>query len=210
MICIVICIELLQFITMSGCCDIDDVILNVVGALVMFGILRIKSINQLIRNIFLLEKNKIDYKDLVKKIIIILIPIICIIGVVFISENKYIDKNSQTFTHLKIIDKTKEENITCNTALEQFYEDKEYIYYFPCEKSKYVIVIYSNGYQETVKSSLEYGDITIEDLEKNNIEFTNKRKIWVIDKLQSVGEVIKLKLSLFYYIIITNYSNLYL
>ena len=168
MICIVICIELLQFITMSGCCDIDDVILNVVGALVMFGILRIKSINQLIRNIFLLEKNKIDYKDLVKKIIIILIPIICIIGVVFISENKYIDKNSQTFTHLKIIDKTKEENITCNTALEQFYEDKEYIYYFPCEKSKYVIVIYSNGYQETVKSSLEYGDITIEDLEKKS------------------------------------------
>ena len=55
MICIVVGIELLQFITMSGCCDIDDVILNVVGALVMFGILRIKSINQLIRNIFLLE-----------------------------------------------------------------------------------------------------------------------------------------------------------
>ena len=74
--------------------------------------------------------------------------------------NKYIDKNSQTFTHLKIIDKTKEENITCNTALEQFYEDKEYIYYFPCIKSKNVIVIYSNGYQETVKSSLEYGDIS--------------------------------------------------
>ena len=122
------------------------------------------------------RKNKIDYKDLIKKIIIILIPIICIIGVVFISENKYIDKNSQTFTHLKIIDKTKEENITCNTALEQFYEDKEYIYYFPCEKSKYVIVIYSNGYQETVKSSLEYGDITIEDLEKNNIEFIKQKK----------------------------------
>ena len=102
-----------------------------------------------------------------------IIPIICIIGVVFISENKYIDKNSQTFTHLKIIDKTKEENIACNTALEQFYEDKEYIYYFPCEKSKYVIVIYSNGYQETVATSLEYGDITIEDLERNNIEFIN-------------------------------------
>lgn len=62
MICIVIGIELLQFITMSGCCDIDDVILNVMGALVMFGILRIKSINQLIRNIFLLEKIKLIIK----------------------------------------------------------------------------------------------------------------------------------------------------
>ena len=113
MICIVVGIELLQFITISGCCDIDDVILNVLGSLIMFVILRISSINKFLRNIVLLEKNKIDYKDLIKKIIIILIPIICIIGVVFISENKYIDKNSQTFTNLKIIDKTKEENITC-------------------------------------------------------------------------------------------------
>lgn len=47
---------------------------------------------------------------------------------------------------------------------------------FLAEKSKYVIVIYSNGYQETVKSSLEYGDITIEDLEKNNIEFIKQKK----------------------------------
>ena len=86
MICIVVGIELLQFITISGCCDIDDVILNVLGSLIMFVILRISSINKFLRNIVLLEKNKIDYKDLIKKIIIILIPIICIIGVVFISE----------------------------------------------------------------------------------------------------------------------------
>ena len=79
-------------------------------------------------------------------------------------------------SYQKIIDKTKEENITCNTALEQFYEDKEYIYYFPCIKSKNVIVIYSNGYQETVATSLEYGDITIEDLERNNIEFIKHKK----------------------------------
>ena len=71
-------------------------------------------------------------------------------------------KNRVNEIYDEIIDpnKTKEENITCNTALEQFYEDKEYIYYFPCIKSKNVIVIYSNGYQETVKSSLEYGDIS--------------------------------------------------
>lgn len=38
MICIVIGIELLQFITMSGSCDIDDVILNVSGSLIMYEI----------------------------------------------------------------------------------------------------------------------------------------------------------------------------
>ena len=143
MICIVTGIELLQFITMSGSCDIDDVILNVSGSLIMYEILHIKSINELLKNIFLLEKNKI---------------------------------NNQPFTHLKIIDKVKEENIACAEALEQFYEDKEFIYYFPCIKSKNVIVIYSNGYQETVATSLEYGDITIEDLERNNIEFIKHKK----------------------------------
>lgn len=176
MICIVIGIELLQFITMSGSCDIDDVILNVSGSLIMYEILHIKSINELLKNIFLLEKNKINYKDLFRKIIIIVIPIILVLGVVLISEKKYINKNNQPFTHLKIIDKVKEENMACAEALEQFYEDKEYIYYFPCIKSKNVIVIYSNGYQETVATSLEYGDITIEDLERNNIEFIKHKK----------------------------------
>ena len=86
MICIVTGIELLQFITMSGSCDIDDVILNVSGSLIMYEILHIKSINELLKNIFLLEKNKINYKDLFRKIIIIVIPIILVIGVVLISE----------------------------------------------------------------------------------------------------------------------------
>ena len=58
MIIIVLVIELLQFITLSGSCDIDDIILNVFGALIMFAILKIKSVNNLIKNIFLLEKNK--------------------------------------------------------------------------------------------------------------------------------------------------------
>ena len=125
MICIVTGIELLQFITMSGSCDIDDVILNVSGSLIMYEILHIKSINELLKNIFLLEKNKINYKDLFRKIIIIVIPIFLVIGVVLISEKNYINKNNQPFTHLKIIDKVKEENIACAEALEQFYEDKE-------------------------------------------------------------------------------------
>ena len=38
------------------------------------------------------------------------------------------------------------------------------------------VKIYSNGYQETVATSLEYGDITIEDLERNNIEFIKHKK----------------------------------
>ena len=39
----VVAIELLQFITMSGSCDIDDLILNVIGAVIVFFIFKFES-----------------------------------------------------------------------------------------------------------------------------------------------------------------------
>jgi len=55
MIIIVVIIELLQFITMSGSCDIDDLILNVFGASIIYFIAKIKCINKLMKKIFLWE-----------------------------------------------------------------------------------------------------------------------------------------------------------
>lgn len=55
MIIIVTLIELLQFVTMSGSCDIDDLILNVLGASIIYFILKIKFINNFIKKIFLFE-----------------------------------------------------------------------------------------------------------------------------------------------------------
>lgn len=55
MIFIVIAIELLQFVTMSGSCDIDDLILNVLGASIVYFIFKIKCINKFIHKIFLFE-----------------------------------------------------------------------------------------------------------------------------------------------------------
>ena len=51
----VVIIEILQFITMSGSCDIDDLILNITGATVAYYILKIKFINKIINRIFLFE-----------------------------------------------------------------------------------------------------------------------------------------------------------
>ncbi|MDO4283245.1 MAG: VanZ family protein [Clostridia bacterium] len=48
-------IEILQFITLNGSCDIDDLILNVSGACMMFGILHIHAINRIIHHMFLRE-----------------------------------------------------------------------------------------------------------------------------------------------------------
>jgi glycopeptide antibiotics resistance protein len=58
MIIIVIQIEFLQFITMSGACDIDDVILNLVGSSIAYLMFSIKDINRLMKKIFLLEKEE--------------------------------------------------------------------------------------------------------------------------------------------------------
>lgn len=80
MIIVVLLIEGLQFLTLSGSCDIDDLILNVMGACILYIILSIKSIKGLIRNIFLLEDNDINYVHLIINIILISIVFI-ILGI---------------------------------------------------------------------------------------------------------------------------------
>lgn len=52
-------IELLQFVFMTGCADIDDLILNVSGCMAMYGILRIKPIDRRIaRATYLVWRNR--------------------------------------------------------------------------------------------------------------------------------------------------------
>ena len=61
MIIVVALIEGLQVLTLSGSCDIDDFILNVGGACLLYAFLSIKTVKNFLRNIFLLENNKINY-----------------------------------------------------------------------------------------------------------------------------------------------------
>lgn len=55
MLLIIVIIELLQFVTMSGSCDVDDLILNVLGASIIYFVFKIKCINGFIQKIFLFE-----------------------------------------------------------------------------------------------------------------------------------------------------------
>lgn len=80
MIIVVVLIEGIQCLTLSGSCDIDDLILNVGGACLLYLMLSIKSIRSFIRNIFLLEDNEINYVNLVLNIILISIVFI-ILGI---------------------------------------------------------------------------------------------------------------------------------
>ena len=53
---IVVGVEILQLITMRGICDIDDVILNVSGALVAYGVFKISGVNRFVKMVLLARR----------------------------------------------------------------------------------------------------------------------------------------------------------
>ncbi len=76
----------------------------------------------------------------------------------------------------KIVDRTKEENIACDTALERFYEDDRYEYYFGVIKSQYISVTYTDGSTENILSAMDVGRVKIADLDRFDIEYYTKAK----------------------------------
>ena len=57
---IILIIEILQFLSFRGSFDIDDLILNLLGALIVYGLYKIKKINKLINKVFLIKKEEQD------------------------------------------------------------------------------------------------------------------------------------------------------
>lgn len=170
---IVLCIELTQFLTSSGSCDIDDIILNTLGAVIMYFILHINSINKIIENIFLINKNKISKKDIIKVSIIMFICIALIFSIIKY-RNKLYNKNLQEYMDIynpiiEIVDLNKE----CLEGLDKFYEDKLFKYYFTCMKSNEVYAVINNSNTYLVK-----------DLLNNNPTNYNIRLNTILDKLE--------------------------
>lgn len=77
----------------------------------------------------------------------------------------------------EIIDKTKSMlTFSCAEALDEFYEDEKYKYYYDCLKSKYIIVKYIDASEETVKEALKKEHITIKDLDEYKIDYIKYEK----------------------------------
>lgn len=72
-------------------------------------------------------------------------------------------------TVVEIVDLTETEGWITLTALELFYEDGEYAYYFPSIKSDLVIVKYADQTQKPIKEALADGDVTVQNLEQFGI-----------------------------------------
>ena len=93
----------------------------------------------------------------------------------------------------EIVDKTATELIFTEDAVEPFYVDENYVYYFPSIKSQYVLVRFTNGKETTVKHALSQGLISIGELDRWGIKYTKEEKIgeWGLDDNGGLKWVLK-------------------
>lgn len=75
-----------------------------------------------------------------------------------------------------IVDQTKNGDICTADALEGFYSDDTYDYYFPSIKSGYIIVHYSDGTTQPVREALGDERVTIDDLDRFGIGYYKEER----------------------------------
>ena len=83
-------------------------------------------------------------------------------GIIYFAEPKLIES---------ITDISKRDQLDTADALEYFYRDDTYYYYFSSIKSHYIIVRYKDGTEQNVKDALEAGKIKISDLDWFGIKY---------------------------------------
>ena len=75
----------------------------------------------------------------------------------------------------RIVDETQNPDVMCAQAIQEFYQDENYTYYFSCQKSDVVKVIYTDGTMEKVAVALKAGHIKITDLDRFNISYLKEK-----------------------------------
>ena len=95
-------------------------------------------------------------------------------------NNKFNIKDKEKITdkfisskNVEVVDKSKGK--MCAQAIEYFYEDAYYKYYFNCIKSSYMYVI-KNGKEYKLVEALKTGIVTMQELEENGYKFPKKSK----------------------------------
>lgn len=180
MVIIILGIESLQLITTSGRFDIDDLILNLFGAFIMYLLLNIKSVNDLINNIFLLEHNKISKKSYIKIISLILIIIIICVSII-VYRNKLYNQNVDDYNSINNPNITFEHDNNCGDN-NSFYEDEIYKYYFKCYDNSYFYVVVNDKDKFSVKDFLNNSKYNYDierllyNMNDNNINYEIEHK----------------------------------
>ncbi len=91
-----------------------------------------------------------------------------------VSDDVSVEVSELTFT---IVDKRDGQNGCWAEAIDEFFEDDNFTYYFSdTPMSEYIIVKYSDGTTQNVKEALADGNITIEDLDRFGIKYLKYSK----------------------------------
>lgn len=86
------------------------------------------------------------------------------------------EKNENTKNSYVIVDEIEENQLSCASAVEQFYEDANYAYSWSCIKDSNIKVKYEDGSTKLVSEALKDGSIKISDLDENNIKYLKQAK----------------------------------
>lgn len=73
-----------------------------------------------------------------------------------------------------IIDRTENEHLPVGEALESFYRDENFLYYFPDQRCQYVIVHYKDGTEQNIKEAFRNDKITIAYLDWFGIKYEER------------------------------------
>ncbi len=90
--------------------------------------------------------------------------------------NVYSSRSGKPIANMK--DYTKEEGIYTDCALELFFEDEKYMYFFRTIRSTYVVVTFADGTAMTVEEALSKGYIGIHSLDVYGIDYYKKPKAY--------------------------------
>lgn len=191
MILIILGIETIQLLTATGRFDVDDLILNLFGAIIVYFIMNIKQVKDLIDNIFLLNKNKLSRKSLTY--LSICFFVFCLSFLALISyRNRLYDKNMQAqFYRYNSPLKLVTEDDSCSYDKNLFYEDTIYKYYLKCLDSKNVYILVNN------KDKYLVGDL-LKDDSKYSVSINRILSLFDIEKVEYEKEPKYDKISLSY------------
>lgn len=95
------------------------------------------------------------------------------------------DVNGSGRAVVKITDRAEKENIPTDTALEKFWSDGVYDYFFGSIRNEYVIVEFSDGTKKTVKEAFADGEISISDLDNFKIGYIKQNAVFQGNSLDS-------------------------
>ncbi|MBQ8747321.1 MAG: hypothetical protein IJZ08_05570 [Clostridia bacterium] len=88
-------------------------------------------------------------------------------GIQYFAEPKLIED---------IIDHAESGEYATDEALEGFYSDEKYLYYFPSIRSQYVIVYFRDGTEMPIREALAAGTVKIHDLDWFGIQYYKEER----------------------------------